>query len=85
VPHSQCSLRENNKFLQNFRPKNNTLRENFNQCSDLISDIMVQAWHSKAKTIKLLLKIGCISSEKISKTCLKNASELCERGTSTGL
>jgi hypothetical protein len=22
VPHSQCSLRENPKFLQNFRPKN---------------------------------------------------------------
>jgi hypothetical protein len=23
VPHSQCSRRENPKFLQNFRPKNN--------------------------------------------------------------
>jgi hypothetical protein len=28
VPHSQCSLRENPKFLQNFRSKSNTLREN---------------------------------------------------------
>jgi hypothetical protein len=28
VPHSQSSLRENPKFLQNFRPKNNTLRKN---------------------------------------------------------
>jgi hypothetical protein len=27
VPHSQCSLRENPKFLQNFRSKNNTLKE----------------------------------------------------------
>jgi hypothetical protein len=26
VPHSQCSLRENPKFLQNFRTKNNTLK-----------------------------------------------------------
>ncbi len=26
VPHSQCSLRENPKFLQNSRSKNNTLR-----------------------------------------------------------
>jgi hypothetical protein len=29
VPHSQCSLRENPKFLQNFRSKNNTLKANF--------------------------------------------------------
>ena len=28
VPHSQCSLREKPKFLQNFRPKNNTLKGN---------------------------------------------------------
>jgi hypothetical protein len=28
VPHSQCSLRENPKFLQNFGPKNNTLKGN---------------------------------------------------------
>jgi hypothetical protein len=27
VPHSQCSLRENPKFLQNFRSKNNSLKE----------------------------------------------------------
>jgi hypothetical protein len=27
VPHSQCSLRENPKFLLNFRSKNNTLKE----------------------------------------------------------
>jgi hypothetical protein len=29
VPHSQCSLRENPKFLQNFRSKNKTLKANF--------------------------------------------------------
>jgi hypothetical protein len=28
VPHSQCSLGENSKFLQNFRPKKNTLKGN---------------------------------------------------------
>jgi hypothetical protein len=49
VPHSQCSLRENPKVLQNFRPKNNTLGENFDQYFGSISDITIQAWHSKAK------------------------------------
>jgi hypothetical protein len=29
VPHSQCSLRENLKFLQNLNLKNNLLRANF--------------------------------------------------------
>jgi hypothetical protein len=29
VPHSQCSLRENPKFLQTFRSENNTLKEQF--------------------------------------------------------
>jgi hypothetical protein len=29
VLHSQCSLRENPRFLQNFKYKNNTLREFF--------------------------------------------------------
>jgi hypothetical protein len=29
VPISQCSLKENTKFLRNFRPKNKTLRGNF--------------------------------------------------------
>jgi hypothetical protein len=28
-PHSQCSLRKNPKFLQNIKPKNNTLGEDF--------------------------------------------------------
>jgi hypothetical protein len=29
VPHSQCSLKENPKILQNLRSKNNTFGENF--------------------------------------------------------
>jgi hypothetical protein len=29
LPHSQCTLRENPKFSQNFRSKNSTLREKF--------------------------------------------------------
>jgi hypothetical protein len=29
VPHSQCSLRENPKFLQNFKSKNYILKSNF--------------------------------------------------------
>jgi hypothetical protein len=31
VPHSQSSLRENPKFLLNFRPKNDMLRNSFKQ------------------------------------------------------
>jgi hypothetical protein len=40
VPHSQCSLRENSKFLQNFRSKNNTLKETFWLIFCLISAIV---------------------------------------------
>jgi hypothetical protein len=29
VPHSQCSLKENPKNLQNFSPKNSTFRNKF--------------------------------------------------------
>jgi hypothetical protein len=29
VPHSQCSLKENPKNLQNYSPKHNTLRNKF--------------------------------------------------------
>jgi hypothetical protein len=31
VPHSQCSLKDNPKFLQNFRSNNNTFKANFLQ------------------------------------------------------
>ncbi len=74
VPHSQCSLVESPKFLQNFRPENNTLKENFQLIFLLMFAILIQACHLKIKTSKFLHKIGCISKEKIS----KNASELCE-------
>jgi hypothetical protein len=57
VPNSQCSLRENPKFFQNFRAKITHSEKNFDQYSGMISAIVIQAWHSKAKTIKLLPKI----------------------------
>jgi hypothetical protein len=61
VPHSQCSLRENPKFLQNFRYKNNKLKKKFRLIFCLMSAIVIQAWHSKVKTIALPHKIVCIS------------------------
>ena len=51
---------------------------NFDQKSGLISDMVIQAWYLKVKTIKLLHKIVRISSEKIFKTYVKNACELWE-------
>ena len=47
VPHSQCLLKENPKFLQNFRSKSYRPKENF--C--LIFAIAIQTWYSKVKTI----------------------------------
>jgi hypothetical protein len=43
-----------------------------------MSAFLIQAWHSRVKTIVLLHKAVCISLEKISKNCVKNAMELCE-------
>jgi hypothetical protein len=40
------------------------LEKNFDQYSALISSIITQPWHSKARTIILLHKIRCISYEK---------------------
>jgi hypothetical protein len=51
---------DNPKFLQNFRPKNNTLRKKFDYYF-LIPAILIQAWHSKVKTIIPLYKIVRIS------------------------
>jgi hypothetical protein len=81
VPHSHCSPRENIRFLQKFKPKNSTLREIVWLIFLLNICIVIEAWHSKIKTITLILKIVCISHEKIPKTCIRNASELCEWGT----
>jgi hypothetical protein len=71
LPHSQCSLRENHKFLQNFRPKN--FEKIFDQNYGFISDLVIQAWHSKVKNYYITSQTVCIS-----KTYVKNASELCE-------
>jgi hypothetical protein len=37
--------------LQNIRSKNNTLKKNLTNIFCLISAIVIQAWHSKVKTI----------------------------------
>jgi hypothetical protein len=79
VPHSQCSYREIPKFLQNFRSKNYTLKENF--CLIFLVNIChcnIKVWHSKVKTVTLLHIIVCLSQEKIPKTNVRNTSELCE-------
>jgi hypothetical protein len=67
VPHSQCSLWENPKFLQNFKFKNNKLREISKYYFCLISAIVIQAWHLKVKTIALFHQMVCISQQKITK------------------
>jgi hypothetical protein len=57
------------------------LKKNFDWYFCLISATVIQAWHSKAKTIILLKKMVCILTEKIRKSYVRNASELCEWGT----
>jgi hypothetical protein len=47
------------------------LKEMFDLYFCLSSAIVIQAWHSKVKTIALLHKIACISKEKIPQTCVK--------------
>jgi hypothetical protein len=70
APHSQYSLRENSKFLQNF-----------NYYFYLIFTTLIQTCHLKIKTIILFHRIVSISKEKITKTSVKNLNELCEWGT----
>jgi hypothetical protein len=44
----------------------------------IISAIVIQAWHLEVNTIILLVKVVSISLAKISKTYVKNVSELFE-------
>jgi hypothetical protein len=60
VPHSQCSLRENPKFLQNFRPKSNTLKGNVWPLFSFYVYHSILGLHSKVNTIILFYKIVCI-------------------------
>jgi hypothetical protein len=48
-------------FCQILKLKITHLEKIFIWYSGLTSNIIIQAWHSKAKTIKLLHKIWCIS------------------------
>jgi predicted nucleic acid binding AN1-type Zn finger protein len=70
------SRRENPKLLQNFKPKNNAEKLFFHYHFNLVPAIAIQSWHSKS--IFLNHKMMCTSSENISKTYLKNVSDLCE-------
>jgi hypothetical protein len=54
VSHSQCSLRENPKFLQNFKPKITHMKDIFDFNFHLISTIVFLAWHSKVKKTIIL-------------------------------
>jgi hypothetical protein len=47
------------------------LEKSFNQYSDLITDNLVVAWHSKAKTFKLLHKLGVFYKRKFPKLTSK--------------
>ncbi len=79
VPHLQRSLRENAKFLQNFRSKNNTLKEkfwpifSFNICHCILG----LALRSKNYCFR---PQNCVHFTKENcKTYVKNVSELCEK------
>ncbi len=67
VPHSQCSLRENPKFLQNLELKITQLIKNF--------EYFFNTCHCNSG---LAFKTAHIFYQKISKTYVKNANELCE-------
>jgi hypothetical protein len=54
------------------------LKKNFDKYFCLVAAIVIQGWQSKVKTMTLLNKIVCISQEKITKSYVRNASELCE-------
>jgi hypothetical protein len=56
VPHSQYLLRKNTKFSQNFRLKKTHWKDIFDQYVYLISEIEIQTWHSKVKTIVYFTK-----------------------------
>ena len=45
---------------------------------DLMSAIVIEAWHSRVKIVILCSKIECFSKEIFSKTYVKYVSELCE-------
>jgi hypothetical protein len=61
VPHSQCSLSENPNFCKILDPKITDLKKIVNLYFCLMFAIIIQAWHSKVKTITLLDKIAFIS------------------------
>jgi hypothetical protein len=65
-------------FCKILDPKITHLKLNFDQFFCLLSAIVIQACHSKEKFTTLLHKIVCISQEKIPKTYVRYASELCE-------
>jgi hypothetical protein len=76
-------LGENPKFMQNFRLRNSTLK---GKILDTIFTwyLSLYSWLDlKGKNnFSNIAKFVCIGQEKISKTCVKNVSELCELGNS---
>jgi hypothetical protein len=81
VPHSQCSLRENPKFLQNLRSKNNTLKATF----WLIFLLNICHCNSglalKCKNYYITSQNCMFLIRENSHTYVRNTSELCEWGT----
>jgi hypothetical protein len=63
-----CLIGKNPKFLQNFRSKNNTLKE---PKLGLISDIVIQFWLSNVKLLYYLTKLCVYHQRKFSKLMSK--------------
>jgi hypothetical protein len=53
MPHSQCSLKENTKFYQYFRHKNNILKGYFDQYLHLIFAIVIQAYIADINDVEM--------------------------------
>jgi hypothetical protein len=77
VPHSQCSPRENPKFLKNFRPKNNTLTGNVWLLFSFYIYHPILGLTCKGKSIIYIAKLCVLGKRKSTKF----TSEICEWGT----
>jgi hypothetical protein len=74
VPHSQYSLRENPKFLQKKKKKNNTLNINLWLIFSIYICYCIPSFAFMSKTIIINHKIVCINYKKSSNTFVKNVS-----------
>jgi hypothetical protein len=78
APHPQFSLRDNPKFLQNFRPKNTMLRYIFKLIFffEIYHFISGSSFKNK-KLLYYFTKLCVFDETKFPKLNVKNSSELC--------